>query len=436
MSNEENVFRPHSKNQDDIIFSDAPLTVLACGVQYGKTLAGAMWMKRQLHTITDPDANFLITAPTYKILKQSTLPHFKRVMEGYGDYKETDAVFKMHRGGTVYFRTATDPDSIVGIPDIRAIYSDECGKYSLYFWENIQARQSTKNCPVLLTTSPYTLNWLYKDIIKPARAGKRKDVFLVQAATWENPYNSLNDPNTRQLKRQTMDPRRFQMLFGGEFGQMYGLVYDCWSDDENLCEPFEFPVGTKFYGGIDWGYTDPFVFKIRAFTPDGKEYGFSEFYKSMLTLPKQIEVVKRALQVWKVEQIFCGTDQPGSIEEMCRNGIPAVGADTGKGSIRKGIDLHYELIKTRRYKEFVGTCPYSQDERETYHYPEPEDLGPDDDAKEQNPVGASDHALDTDRMITLGTRHVFKEKPIKPQKNTNPFDDIFKKKRDHAEKFS
>lgn len=437
MSDDEStVFSPHSIKQEDAIFSEHNLTVLGTGVQWGKTLAGALWLKRYLHTFTNKDDHFIICAPNYKILKQSTLPHFLKVMEGYGVYKSQDDVFVMHNGGTVFCRTNTHPDSIVGIPNTRAIWGDESGKYSLYFWENIQGRQSSNNCPVLLTTSPYTLNWIYKDIIKPKQKGLRDDVLLIQAASWDNPFNSLSDPKVRAQKQATMDPRRFQMLFGGEWGRMQGLVYDCWEESENLIEPFELPQGTRFFGGIDWGFNDPFVFKIRAITPDGMEYGISEFYKSRLTLPEQIEVVRRSLTVWPVERIFCGTDQPGSIEEFNRNKLPAEKADTTKGSIRRGIDLQYELIKTRRYKEFMGTCPYSQDERDTYHYPEPEDLGPDDDSKEPNPVGANDHTCDCDRYITLGTRHIVKAPAIKPPQSTNPFDEIFKKKRIRSEKWS
>ena len=421
-------FVPHSQKQEDIIFSDANISVLGTGVQWGKTLAGAIWMKRLIHTHPEKANNFLICAPTYKILKQSTLPHFKAVMDGYGKYNEKDDVFRLNSGGTVFCRTNTDPDSIVGIPDIKAIWGDEAGKFSLYFWENMQGRQSSNNCPVLLTTSPYTLNWLYRDIIKKKQGGSRPDVCLIQAASWDNPYNSLHDPDVRSGKKATMDARRFQMLFGGDWGKMHGLVYDCWEDSENLIDPIPMPIGTRYFGGIDWGYTDPFVFKIRAITPDGMEYGISETYKAGLTLPKQIEIVRRALDIFPIERIFCGTDQPGSIAEFNANKLPAEGADTTKGSIRRGIDLHYEIIRSRRYKEFKGACPYTADERDTYHYPEPEDLGPDDGTKEHNPVGAADHALDADRYITLGTRHLVKATVIKPPQSTNPFDAILKKK--------
>ncbi len=426
-------FLPHSHKQEDAIFSESKVTVLGTGVQWGKTASGALWLKRFLHHFIDKFDNFLVTAPNFPILKQSTLPHFLKVMEGYGTLNQSDMIFKMHHGGTVYLRTNTHADSVVGIPNVRAIWGDEAGKYSLYFWENIQGRQSTNDCPVMLTTSPYSLNWIYKDLIKPARDGKRPDIRLIQAPTWENPYNSLSDPVKREQRRRTMDPRRFDMLFGGEWGKMTGLVYDCWSDTENECAPFELPAGTTFHGGIDWGYTEPFVFKIRAFTPDHLEYGVSELYKSLLTIEDITTAIEQKLGVFPVKTVTCGPDQPGHIEHLNRKlsqkyGVTFIAAQTPPGSKRLGLDTHYNLIKSRRYKEFKGTSPYSKDERETYHYPEPEDLKPDDNAKEQLPVESNDHAMDADRYLTMGTRHLVPEKKIQVPKSTNPFDAILKRR--------
>lgn len=432
----ENVFEPHSVKQEAIIFSDAELTIAATGVQYGKTLSGVLWLKLLYFSHPEETNNFIVTAPTYKILQQSTLPEFLRQMKGFEQfYNKADAEFRIPGCGTIYFRTATDPDSIVGVTNVRGIYGDEAGKYPLYFWENMQGRQSTFNCPIMLTTSPYTRNWIYKDLIRPKQRGQfsDKELKLIQAASWENPYNSLSDPKIRAKRKATMDPMRFQMLFGGEWGQMEGLVYKCWSDADNLVDSFELPPGTRFFGGIDWGFTDPFVFKIRAFTPSGNQYGIYEFYKARKTLKEQIEVVQKALQLFPVERIFCGTDQPGNIEEFQRNKIPVQGADTSRGTIRRGIDLHYELIASRRYQEFRGACPYSMDEREMYHYPEPVALLPDQDSKEQLPVGQHDHAMDVDRYITLGTQHIFKSKKPKEWVSTNPFKDLYKPKKTQTE---
>jgi hypothetical protein len=360
---------------------------------------GGIRMKMMMHTYTDKDDNFIITAPTYKIMQQSTLPAFLSIMDGFGRYNKVDGEFKMFGGGTCFMRTETDPDSVVGIPNVRHIWGDEAGKYRLYFWENLQARADSTGCGIDLTTSPYALNWIFKDIIKPARAGLRPDVELIQAASWENPYHSLYDQRRRMEKMATMDVRRFNMIYGGEWNRMEGLVYDCWDDDQNLVNPFKFPMGTRYVGGVDWGYyPDPFAVKIRAITPTGMHIGISEFTKTRLTIPDIVNYLRSQTQIYGKIKFYCDPSQPGYIEELNRNGIVAEPADN---DIRRGLDLHYELIKTRRYKEFRGACPVSMDERETYHYPEPKDLGPDDNSKELVPVDQNNHCMDVDRYITI-----------------------------------
>lgn len=413
-------FVPHSEKQDRLIFSDAELTIAATGTQWGKSQGGSLWMKRNIHRHNAPTDNHLLLAPTYKILQQSALPYFLYCMRGLGEYNKVDAEFRLATGGKVFVRTATDPDSIVGIPKVRSFWADEAGKLSLYFWENIQARAAAQGATGLLTTSPYSRNWLYKQYIRPINRKEKLDVPLIQAASWENPYHTLHDPIVRDKRRADMDPRRFDMIFGGEWGQMAGLVYDCWNDEENLVDPFELPVGSKIYGGIDWGYTDPFVMKLRAITPDGRHIGISEFYKTGLTLPDMIELARQKMRLYgqSLKFFYADPSQPGHIEEFNRCGVPCLPADN---DIRRGIDLHYELIKTRRYKEFKGACPHSMDERETYHYPEPEDLGPDDDSKEQLPVGQNDHTQDVDRYLTLMTyRREERRTPITGDKPKRP----------------
>lgn len=361
------------------------------------TATGAMRMKLKMHTYRDMDDSFIITAPTYKILNQSTLPAFLKIMDGYGRYNKQEAAFHMYNGGTCYMRTNTEADSIVGITNVRHIWGDEAGKYTLYFWENIQGRGSFKDCQIDLTTSPYTLNWIYKELIKPVSEGKRDDVTIIQAASIENPYFPAEEYYRRE---KTMDPRRFRMMYGGKWERMAGLVYDCWDDTKNRCAPFTLPKGTIFVGGIDWGYTDPFVVKVRAITPDNEHYNVHEFYKTQLTPSQIIDQCKSLDNIYGITRFYCDPSRPEMILELNRAGLRAVGADN---NILYGIEKHYELIKTGRFKTFDGSSPYSDDEIETYHWPEPQDLKPDQDAKLTMPVDQNNHAMDVDRYITIHT---------------------------------
>jgi len=397
-------FKPHGTKQETVISSKKRMVILACGVQLGKTLAGVVWLMMMLHKHTREDDNFLVCSPTYKILAQSTLPPFLQICGHLGKMDKQNYCFKTHWGSTVWFRTGQNPDSPVGITNVRAILCDEAGLYSRYFWDNIQARASFKSAPIRIVTSPYSLNWLYHDFIRPFRKGDefiRELCDVVQATSKENPY--FPDEEYEQ-RRRTMDPRRFNMIYGGNFEKADGLVYDCFDQEAHEVPlPADgFDPGTVFYAGIDWGYTDPFVFIVRAITPLGMHYDYMEIYKTQATLKEMIDSVKNIIQASHIDIKMCYADpsRPDYINEFCRAGISTIAATN---DIRMGIDKHYELIKTGKYRVVKGNCPHLLDEYELYHYPEPKDLNPDQSQKDELPVGQSDHCMDVVRYLTAAT---------------------------------
>lgn len=437
-----NSFTCHSPKQEACLDFKTPTCVLGCGIQFGKTKVGSVWMKIKNHTYIDPSDNFLIVAPTYKILTQSTLPPYLEIMRGIGTFSKADMTFKIHNGGTVFMRSGTDPDSIVGITNIRAVWGDEAGLFSLYFSENIAARAAFKAAQTLYTTSPYSLNWIFKDIIRPKMKDvtARPDVTLIQAASWENPYfpKEVIDRN-----RATMDPRRFNSMFGGKWEKMAGLVYDCFDEVDNTCEPFELPMGTRVVAGVDWGFTAPFALTVRAILPNGNHYQLSEVYKTGLSMSQRVDIARQKKQIFGVKIFWCDPEEPAAIKEFNEHGLPAAPA---VNDIRAGIDAHYELVKTRRYKLFRGCNPYTMDEYEAYHYPSPDDIGPDDDEKEAKPVKQNNHAMDSNRYISLMERKTMTREgpgvktPADGEKKESQFDRIERLKRkpsnNHSEKWS
>lgn len=390
-------FEPHSDKQDRIIFSESRITLAGTGIQWGKTMCGAIRMKMRMHEYTNDDDNFLICAPTYKVMKQSSLPVFLRIMDGYGNYNKQDSVFEMYNGGKCWLRTGTDPDSIVGITNVRHIWGDEAGLFSLYFWENIQARSSLKQAQIDLTTSPYTINWIHKELIRPSEKGliPPAELLYIRARSDENPYFPRSE---YEAKKGKMDDRRFRMIYGGEFGKMEGLVYDVYDDIENRCAwPSGKNANERFFAGIDWGYTEPFAMEVvGALGQDFKVY--SEVKKARKTLSDIIDICRQKREVFGIEHFFCDPSQPAYIEELNRAGLPASPA---VNDIKHGVAKVYELFKTRRLKLVESQTPHLIDEIETYHYPDPRDLAPDKDSKDANPVGQNDHCLDALRYVMV-----------------------------------
>lgn len=386
------VWRPHSEKQDRALFSESPITICATGIQWGKTTVGAMFMKMLMHKHTDARDNFIITAPTYKILQQATLPEFLRVMDGSGEYSKGDACFKMHGGGTCWMRTGTDANSVVGITNVRGVWGDEAGLYSLYFHENVQARASVKEAPIIYTTSPYSLNWIYSDYIRPHHKGNLKDdVLIVQARSNENPYFPAKE---FERKKKTMDPRRFNMIYGGEFHKLEGLVYGCFDEEAHVVPKRDLDPRTLYIAGVDWGYTNPAVIEVIAVTPDDGLFVVDEWYHTNKTIGEMVNAATRLKSIYNIERFYCDPSSPSNIAEFNKARLTAISSDN---DIRNGIDSVYDLIARDKFHIFDGYAPHLVDEFSMYHYPEEVDVTADKDVKEQLPVKQHDHASDAIR---------------------------------------
>ncbi len=394
--------------QEKAFLSQKKVIINAAGIQSGKTTTGGVWINHR-STQIQPTDNLIIAAPTYKILTQATLPRFLGYAKAMGTYHKVDSVFKYYHGPTVYIRSLTDPNAMEGITDVEGIWLDEGGLISRYAWENVEGRAAFRQCQVQITTTPYSLNWMFA-LWKDWKAGKRPDVDFFNYRSIDNPYFPV-----AEYKRQKsiLDPIRFAMKYDGQFGQMEGLVFpEC-----KFIKALPLPAGTRYFAGVDWGYTDPFALVVRALTPDGVHYRVAEFAKSRMDIDEIIQVCKSRQSLYRIECFICDPSQPGSIQKFNRSGLKAIKA---VNDIQDGVDEHRSLMRQQRFFIFEDENPYGQDEYSQYHYPEPKDLKIDEDSKEMVPVDKDNHTIDADRYVSMYLRNM---QPGNRRKPTNPEND-------------
>lgn len=384
--------------QGKAFWSDAKVTLCCSGIQGGKTSVGSFWFIRQLCKWKG-DHNFIIGAPSYKILNQSTLPTFLRHASSFGTYLKGDQEFRLRSGGTIFFRTSTDTDSIEGIPNVRAVWLDEAGKCKYGFWVNAEGRAARTNAPLFLTTTPYGMNWPYQQLIKPFEAGERSDVNYFEWLSIDNPSFPREE---YERQKRILDPRTFRRKYMGVHERMEGLVFEMSAD--NWCEPMKLPRFCRYFAAVDFGFSEghEFALMVRAISQDGFRYGIDEFKQAGLDPNQQIAVCKAKMVTYGIEMFYCDPSRPDMISALNSAGIPAIGFHVGKDGYKglvPGINKHVELIRSGSYKIFREKCPQLEDEYETYHWPEY------DEKKETKevPIKVNDHLMDCERMLTVGT---------------------------------
>lgn len=403
---------PH---QTKVLQSKKSIVALIGGIQCGKSTVGAVFMLKKLCEYPEPENNFIIGAPSYKTLAQSTLPAFMSVCKDYGTYSSQKAMFEFSTGAKVYFRTSTDGDSAEGITNVRGCWLDEGGLVTKYFYENIVARASFKQAQVLITTTPYSLNFLY-NIVKDVNAGRRNDVELVTARSIDNTYFPVEEFDRQ---RGLLDPRRFASKYEGQFMSAEGLVFDCFTED-HVIDPIQFPSGTIYYGAVDWGFRDPTVVIIRAVTLDGKHYDIAEYYRTGMSTSEVVDAVLSRHKLYNVKMFCCDKSRPDYIKELNANGIPAIGVDC---EIKDRVAKHYEIIKTNRYKMF-NNCSYMQDEYRTYKFPDKTEIDPNRNPRDlDNPVDQNNHCMDATSYLSYYLarfNHSQRLRPVIPSDSINP----------------
>lgn len=372
--------RPH-KYQAEALLAKERFIAIVAGLQSGKSVAGAIWSRIQFDA--NPNDSGLIAAPTYKILTQSTLPKFFEINPDFKRfYKKGDNEIVIPDRGTIFIRSTENPNVIEGMT-LKWAWFDEAGQMKLDAWINIQGRLSILQGRLFISTTPYTLNWLYTDFYEAFKKGV-PEYKIVQFRSCDNPYFPKEEYD--RVKR-TMDARTFRRRYDGLFEKMEGLVYDDFGL-QDIIEPRVIPY-KEVIAGIDWGYNHPAAIGIIGITHDNEYYLIDEYYKSGKTTAEIIERCKYFADTHKVRFWYPDPAEPDRLEEMKRAGFHPREVIKNKGSVIKGIDTVRSLIRANRFKVF-NTCKYALDEFSLYSYPS-------EDEKDEEPIKENDDMMDAIR---------------------------------------
>jgi PBSX family phage terminase large subunit len=387
--------------------SEKPIVSLIAGKQGGKSYLGALALRKAVSKSTDIDDCFILGAPNYKTLEQSTLPAFRKVFSGLGEEFLQKRQFILNSGKIIYIRSLDDPNALEGITNCRYIWVDEAGNISYLAFVNVLGRAAFRQAQILLTTTPYNLGWLFKELYKPWKAGKRPDVDIIQFRSIDNPFF----PQAEYERLKTiLDERLFAMHFMGQFQKMSGLVFQDFGIN-NMIGPdimieINQPKRWKILAGVDSGYNHPFAVIVRAISLTAKkDVQLAEHKESHCNTADKIRIMKDLQRKYNIEQFIVDCEDPALISDMNASNLKASAVSKFPGSLVAQISKHNEIIKSGEYLVLEDKNPYTLDEYETYHYPE--------DKKEvisENPVDANNHCMAANFYLTWETEYIRKSR--------------------------
>lgn len=249
------------------------------GTQGGKTSFLPWWLYREIERCGQGD--YLIAAPTFKILEPKILPTFLEVFDrllGLGSLVRSPVMrFTFSEEGMrrtlgdrydpkgppirVYFGHAANPDSLESAT-YKAAALDECGQddFKQGSWEAIQRRLSLASGEicydgrpggrVFLGTTVYNLGWVKAVLYDKKIRDGAPDIKIVHFDSTENP----KFPKAEFERARAVLPKwKFDMFYRGLFTRPAGMIYDSYDEVRHEIARQIIPDEWKRFMGLDFG---------------------------------------------------------------------------------------------------------------------------------------------------------------------------------------
>lgn len=96
------------------------------------------------------------------------------------------------------------------------------------------------------------------------------------------------------IKETTPAGYKYDRDILGRWVTASGVVYPEWNEGINVIKKLAGKMeGWRRYGGIDFGFTNPFVYLLTCTDPDGRLYIVDEHYKSRMLIKDHAEIIKK-----------------------------------------------------------------------------------------------------------------------------------------------
>jgi PBSX family phage terminase large subunit len=386
-------YKPHPK-QEEFHNSNAKNRAFITGLGGGKTHAGAIESLQT--TLAYPDSMGLIAAPTYPLLRDSTIKKVFEILPNplILDWNKTEHYLRLKNNSEIIFRTCNDTNAIDRLRNIELGWAwiDEAALVSHYAFKVIKGRLRQKNAPRILwlTTTPKGYNWIWeKWINKPT-----KDYEAILGTTLDNPY--LPEDYKNDLLSEYSGIFAQQEIYG-QFVGFEGQVYPEFNRQTHVID--KLPEFKEIIYGHDWGYTNPAVILVIGVDNDGRYYIVDEMYEKNLDID-QILTLSQSMETKHGKgRHFADPSEPQYIKKLNDNGIFT---EEVKMEIMPGISTITGLLRNagdNKPRVFVHSrCVNSIMEFENYRYPEKKEERP----VQENPLKIMDHSMDAFRYAVMG----------------------------------
>lgn len=369
--------------------SPARFIAMVAGIQSGKSFTGAVWMMNQVDMY--PNDEHLILASTYKVLNQATLKKFEDMLpkgwlkkvkspdEFYYQILPNKSLGRTGKG-RIWVRSAENPNKIEGMT-IRSCWFDEAGDAPELAFTNVQGRLSILQGKCLITSTPYTWNWLKefeekwrKDTANGTRPGKLSYDYI-NYPSYQNPMFPMEE---YERARISMPQHEFERRYLGLFTRPEGLIYQNFNADLMVKSLQDFASVTEsdplkdVIAGVDWGYRDATVIMVIGITKGGTYWVLDEWYGTEQENSAIADAALGLKKKWNIGYFYADSAYPQSVRAFNSKNIVTIPVKKTKNAqtttyIKEGIGKIRQLMSESKWY-VLDTCENTIKEYGRYRY--------------------------------------------------------------------
>jgi len=206
------------------------------------------------------------------------------IVRWYGGSTATPPAFIYSNGSTITLGGMDKPDKVMS-SEYDLIYAQEATELTVTDWEKLLTRLRNGRLSfqqLVADCNPQQpSHWLKK------RCDDGQTVMLVGRHE-DNPVLFNDDGTMTERGRNYLEVLdaltgvRYLRLRRGMWAAAEGIIYDGWKPDVHLSDRKVLPAEWERVWGVDFGYTNPFVWQQWAIDPDGRLWLELEWYHSKM----------------------------------------------------------------------------------------------------------------------------------------------------------
>jgi len=351
--------------------SEAIDRVCSCGWGWGKSTAGAREYEALL---LSPGVRIWIVGPDYKEASREFQIFWDDLVVTLGvEFAEArnspdQGVMRLRTpdsvGGSVLeVKTERNPYSLEA-EDVDAIIYAEAGQMKRKTHERLFGRRRMGKSEAVYLFTPEGFGWTHDDLWKPAIDPEEPEFWGHRGPSWENPAIS-RDWLARAKRRLT--PAMYEAKIEGRFRTSTGFVFSDFDPAVHVTE-LEQLSGKPLYGGVDYGYTNPFVVLDEQTNTADQLCILREYYKSFVTTQDHAT----EMQSWKRDYKLLLAD-PAGADETATLRAAGFRVQPQMCEIKTGNELIQQSLKLREDGKpgllIDHRCKNTIREFERYRYP-------------------------------------------------------------------